>query len=106
MFVPNFVLCTCIELLLDYISIYILFVFVSVLKIVKYNIFVDSYLGRPGNKIVKQTFRYCIKNHIKKSSNKSVTNRYLRGGAGLGGESENLNIQPTKNRIETGIKSY
>ena len=65
------------------------------------------YVGHPGKQIVKTSFRYWIKSREQIDSNKWVNNRYLRGEveAGWGG-SENLNLQPTKKRIETSIKSY
>ena len=67
----------------------------SVLKIVKYYLF-DFYLGRPVRKIAKKSLHYWITNRKTIGSNKSVTNRYLRGGGQIGGASENLNLQPTK----------
>ena len=63
------------------------------------------YLGRPGKQVAKKSLHYWIRNHKKVVTNKSVKKRYVRRGADLGG-SEKFNLQPTKNRIETGIKSY
>ena len=66
-------------------------------------------LGRPGQHIAKTSFHYWISNRKIIVSKQSVNNRYLRGGGqigGGGGGSENLNLQPTKKRIETSIKSY
>ena len=45
----------------------------------------DLYLGRPGKQIVKTSLHYWIRNRKNIGSNKSVKNRYLRGGGRLGG---------------------